>query len=75
MIASALKRNRRKLYALLAPAIVIAAVAVVVAAVINAVVELGQPNFTTSGYLPPPTQNGLALTYGVAIDRSSGHLY
>ena len=75
MIASALKRNRRKLYALLAPAIVITAVAVVVAAVINAVVELGQPNFTTSGYLPPPTQNGLALPYGVAIDRSSGHLY
>jgi hypothetical protein len=75
MIASGLKRNRRKLYPLLAPAIVIAAVAVVVAGSIDAVVELGQPNFTTSGYLSTVTQTGLALPYGVAIDRAGGHLY
>jgi DNA-binding beta-propeller fold protein YncE len=69
------KRNRRKLYVLLVPAIVAAAAAVVVAAKIDAVVELGQPNFTTSGFLTGATQTAFALPYGVAIDRAAGHLY
>jgi hypothetical protein len=69
------KRNQRKLYILLVPAIMAAAVAVVVAANIDPVVELGQPNFTTSGFLASATQTGFALPYGVAIDRTAGHLY
>jgi hypothetical protein len=68
-------RNRRKLYVLLVPALMVAAAAVVIAANIEAVVELGQPNFTTSGFLASATQTGFALPYGVAIDRTAGHLY
>ncbi len=74
MVASTSK-TRRKLYAFLSVVMVLAAVAVVVAASIEAVVELGQPNFTTSDYGASATPNGLALPYGVAVDRSSGHLY
>ena len=67
--------KRRSVCALLISLVALASIVAVVAASINAGVVLGQPDLTSSGFAATPTQNGLALPYGVAIDRSSGHLY